>query len=83
MEEEDIGKFKQMLDNLQDYINNIENPFNQRIYINENKISNKYLNDIDFKMIEYIITPNLPDNIAFCIVNKDTFDKFSDIYKNS
>lgn len=66
-----------MFKTLQENINKIENPFNFRIYINKNKVDLKYLHNIDFKNVEYIITPNLPNSVAFCIVDKEKFDYWS------
>ena len=62
---------------LEKQINKIDNPFDKRLYINSNKVDIKELKEINFKNIEYVITPNLPDHIMSCIVNKKEFDNFS------
>lgn len=74
--EEVIGKFKNMINQLQEYIDKIDNPFKYRIYINKNKVDYKYIQDIDFRDIDYDFINNLPDNVAFCVIDKDKFDKF-------
>lgn len=79
--EEVIGKFKSMIDQLQEYIDKIDNPFKYRIYINKNKVNYKYIQDIDFRNIDYDFINNLPDNVAFCIVDKDQFDNFDDYFR--
>lgn len=79
--EEVIGKFKSMIDQLQEYIDKIDNPFKYRIYINKNKVDYKYIQDIDFRDIDYDFINNLPDNVAFCIVDKDQFDNFDDYFR--
>lgn len=75
------GKTYDMIKNLEEYLSKIEKPKEQRVYINSNKISLNILKDINFYNVDYIITTLLPDDIAFCIVNKEQFDNFDNYFR--
>lgn len=70
-----------MIKQLEESLSKIEKVKEKRVYINSNKVSLNILKDINFYGVDYIITTLLPNEIAFCIVDKDQFDNFNDYFR--
>ena len=70
-----------MIKQLEESLSKIEKVKKKRVYINSNKVSLNILKDINFYGVDYIITTLLPNEIAFCIVDKDQFDNFNDYFR--
>ena len=70
-----------MIKQLEESLSKIEKVKKKRVYINSNKVSLNILKDINFYGIDYVITTLLPNEIAFCIVDKDQFDNFDDYFR--
>lgn len=79
--EEVIGKSYNMIKSLEESLSKIEKVKEKRVYINNNKVSLNILKDINFYGVDYVITTLLPDEIAFCIIDKDQFDNFDDYFR--
>ena len=70
-----------MIKQLEESLSKIEKVKEKRVYINSNKVSLNILKDINFYGIDYVITTLLPNEIAFCIVDKNQFDNFDEYFK--